>query len=170
MSVAHLDHSKMPSDQQIRDSPTGMEDIQLHDFQDDVDRQEDVDARKEYPFPRQQVVDNLLSPTSIGPSSSSSRPSFARMHSFESIKSTNSTKSIPGSMIDEIKHEVMVNFLFREQCSAMWVGDGGGELEGVMLRKSKGNYLSCPPQLIYTTFGQACVALNVQVCDRSLIR
>jgi len=66
-------------------------------------------------------------------------------------------------MIEDIKHEVMVNFLFQQQCSSLWIGDGGGELEGVLLRKGKGHYLSCPPQLIEAPFGLGCAALNVQV-------
>lgn len=66
-------------------------------------------------------------------------------------------------MIDDIKHEVMVNFLFQQQCSSLWIGDGGGKLEGVVLKKSKGLYLACPQQLVETPFGQACAALNVQV-------
>ena len=67
--------------------------------------------------------------------------------------------------MDEIKHEVMVNYLFQQQCSALWVGDGSGEVEGVLLRKSRGYYLSCPPQLVNSEFAWACGELNVQVCN-----
>jgi hypothetical protein len=73
-------------------------------------------------------------------------------------------------MIDEIKHEVMVNFLFQQQCSSLWIGDDSGELEGVLLRKSMGVYLSCPPQLVETLFGRACLALNVQVSNPHSLR
>jgi len=65
--------------------------------------------------------------------------------------------------MEDIKHEVMVNYLFQQQCSALWVGDGSGQLEGIMLRKAKGFYMSCPPQLVDSPFGLACAALNVQV-------
>ena len=67
--------------------------------------------------------------------------------------------------MDDIKHEVMVNYLFQQQCSALWVGDGSGTLEGVMLRKARNSYMSCPPQLVESPFGMACAALNVQVCQ-----
>jgi hypothetical protein len=63
----------------------------------------------------------------------------------------------------------MVNYLFQRQCSAMWVADGSGKLEGVMLRKSRGQYLSCPPQLAETNFGTACAMLNVQVCNFHIV-
>jgi hypothetical protein len=66
--------------------------------------------------------------------------------------------------MDDIKHEVMVNYLFQQQCSALWVGDGSGNLEGVMLRKARNFYMSCPPQLVDSPFGIACAALNVQAC------
>ena len=66
-------------------------------------------------------------------------------------------------MVDEIKHEVMVNFLHQQQCGHMWVADGSGMLEGVLLKKYRGEYLACPPDLINSEFAMACQALNVQV-------
>ncbi|CAJ2504576.1 Uu.00g119700.m01.CDS01 [Anthostomella pinea] len=64
--------------------------------------------------------------------------------------------------VDDIKHEVMVNYLYQQQCSRLWVSDGSGEVEGVVLRKSRGNYITCPPQLVTTPFGMSCSTLNVQ--------
>jgi predicted nucleotide-binding protein (sugar kinase/HSP70/actin superfamily) len=74
-----------------------------------------------------------------------------------------SVRSMQSSMVDDIKHEVMVNYLFQQQCSSLWIGNGNGTLEGVILRKRKQNYISCPQQLIESPFGLACTALNVQV-------
>ena len=68
-----------------------------------------------------------------------------------------------GGVIDDIKHEVMVNYLYQQQCSQLWVGDDSGELEGVLLRKVRGQYMACPPQLGVSPFAIACAALNVQV-------
>ena len=65
--------------------------------------------------------------------------------------------------IDDIKHEVMVNYLYQQQCSQLWVSDGSGEVEGVLLRKARGHYMACPPQLGNSSFAMACAALNVQV-------
>lgn len=138
------------------DVATHFDEIQLHDWQEDADRDH------AQPYSGAQVIETI--PSSAEQSSSSSRPSYlSRMASSESLKSSMSTKSMRESMIDEIKHEVMVNFLFQKQCSSLWIGDGGGVMEGVMLRKSKGVYLSCPAQLADTTFGRACIAMNVQV-------
>ncbi|GAB1312502.1 Glycosyl transferase family group 2-domain-containing protein [Madurella fahalii] len=64
--------------------------------------------------------------------------------------------------LDDIKHEVMVNYLYQQQCSHLWVSDGSGEIEGVLLRKSRGQYMACPPQLGNSPFALACAALNVQ--------
>lgn len=75
-----------------------------------------------------------------------------------------SVRSNGSSMfIDEIKHEVMVNYLYQQQCSQLWVSDGSGEVEGVLLRKARGHYMACPPQLGNSAFAMACAALNVQV-------
>jgi hypothetical protein len=72
-------------------------------------------------------------------------------------------RSTGSSVLDEIKHEVMVNYLYQQQCSHLWVSDGSGEIEGVLLRKSRGQYMACPPQLGSSPFALACAALNVQV-------
>ncbi|KAL2134986.1 hypothetical protein VTI74DRAFT_10213 [Chaetomium olivicolor] len=64
--------------------------------------------------------------------------------------------------LDDIKHEVMVNYLYQQQCSHLWVSDGSGEIEGVLLRKARGQYMACPPQLGSSPFAMACAALNVQ--------
>lgn len=68
--------------------------------------------------------------------------------------------------LDDIKHEVMVNYLYQQQCSHLWVSDGSGEVEGVLLRKARGHYMACPPQLNNSAFGLACAALNVQVREQ----
>lgn len=67
------------------------------------------------------------------------------------------------NILDELKHEIMVNYLFQQQCARLWIADGTGEVEGVMLRRSRGNYLACPPQLADSIFADSCVELNVQV-------
>jgi hypothetical protein len=78
------------------------------------------------------------------------------------VKSTGSSL-----FLDDIKHEVMVNYLYQQQCSHLWVSDGSGEIEGVLLRKSRGQYMACPPQLGNSPFAAACAALNVQVRGNS---
>ena len=72
-----------------------------------------------------------------------------------------STRS--SAFVDDIKHEVMCNFVYQQQCSHLWVSDGSGELEGVLLKKSKHEYISCPPQLATSPFAGACMALGAQV-------
>lgn len=57
----------------------------------------------------------------------------------------------------------MVNYLYQQQCSHLWVNDASGHFEGVLLRKSRNNYMACPPQLADSPFAAACAALNVQV-------
>ena len=74
-----------------------------------------------------------------------------------------SIRSTRSSYVDDIKHEVMVNYVFQQQCSHLWVNVVGGENEGVVLRKAKNCYLACPPQLASSPFAIACAELNVQV-------
>lgn len=55
----------------------------------------------------------------------------------------------------------MVNYLFQQQCAAMWVGEGAGETEGILVRKSRNMYLACPPDLLHTQFAIGIAHLNV---------
>ena len=74
-----------------------------------------------------------------------------------------SIRSNKSSFLDDIKHEVMVNYLYQQQCSHLWVSDGSGDSEGVLLRKARNHYLACPPQLANSVLAMACAELNVQV-------
>lgn len=72
-----------------------------------------------------------------------------------------SIRSQRSTMMEDIRHEVMVNYLFQQQCAAMWIGDASGETEGVLVRKSKAQYLACPPELLSSTFAAGCASLNL---------
>ena len=65
-----------------------------------------------------------------------------------------------------IKGDVMVNFLHHQQQERMWAN--GGQSEGVVLKKSRDNYICCPPELSHYQgdFYDAVRALNVRVCRR----
>lgn len=57
----------------------------------------------------------------------------------------------------------MVNHLYQQQCSQLWIDHNNpANAEGVLLRRTKGQYLACPPQLIKSTFASACSQLNLQ--------
>ncbi|KAI5816579.1 glycosyl transferase family group 2-domain-containing protein [Pyronema omphalodes] len=81
--------------------------------------------------------------------------------------------SSSSGFIDDIKHEVMVNYLYQQQTALMWGNPAdrnsyygapySGLEEGVLLRKSRGNYMACPSGLANGEFAKACTALNVQV-------
>ncbi|TVY20676.1 hypothetical protein LARI1_G001179, partial [Lachnellula arida] len=88
------------------------------------------------------------------------RPPISRLSSSRNSISNRSTQS--SQFLDDIKHEVMVNYMYQQQCAHLWVSDGSGEIEGVLLRKSKNTYMACPPQLGTSSFAFACAALNVQ--------
>lgn len=99
-----------------------------------------------------------------GPGAMELQQPTPRFHSRPQSLSGRSLRSNQSSLfIDEIKHEVMVNYLYQQQCSHLWVSDGSGEVEGVLLRKARGLYMACPPQLGNSALAAACTALNVQV-------
>jgi hypothetical protein len=71
--------------------------------------------------------------------------------------------SIASHLSTDIKHDVMVEYLYQQACKLMWIGSGVGETEGVLLRKSKGVYLTSPPELRQSSFADYCADLNLQV-------
>ncbi|CAH0056406.1 unnamed protein product [Clonostachys solani] len=64
---------------------------------------------------------------------------------------------------DDINPEVLVNYLYQQQCLKLWVRSGSGEdNEGVVLRKKGGQYLACPPQPAGSLLLKAAAALKVE--------
>lgn len=90
------------------------------------------------------------------------QPPTPRFYSRPSSSGLSTPSNHSSVFLDEIKHEVMVNYLYQQQCSQLWVSDGSGEVEGVLLRKSRGHYMACPPQLASSPFANACAHLNLQ--------
>lgn len=138
----------------------------------------------------------------INPAVQSSDPSIASAGGADDNLELRPSPNLSGSSsqisgtIEDIKHEVMVNYLYQQQCGHMWVSavqsykrtstpfhspkypqtpnedasqraltgmELSADQEGVLLRKSKGNYIACPPDLIGTPLEMACRALNVSV-------
>lgn len=110
-----------------------------------------------------------MSEKASGPSAGGSttparpRPISSRPASIRSSYAA-STHSHGSAYLDSIKHEIMVNYLFQQQCANLWIVDSSGAREGVVLRKSRDNYLACPPALAESSFAKACAELNVMVC------
>jgi hypothetical protein len=98
-------------------------------------------------------------------------PSYRHGEGVESSSSARFTRSEvsltpsarSSAFVDEIKHEVMVNYLYQQQCSHLWLNDDRGELEGVLIRKNRNQYMTCPPALADSQLAAACAALNCQV-------
>ncbi|KAI5867381.1 glycosyl transferase family group 2-domain-containing protein [Durotheca rogersii] len=89
-------------------------------------------------------------------------PPSNALSSRNSLSARSAVSANSSIFVEQIKHEVMVNYLYQQQCSHLWVSDGSGDVEGVLLRKSRGTYLACPPALMDSDLANACLALNVQ--------
>lgn len=65
--------------------------------------------------------------------------------------------------INEIKCDVMVNWLYQQQMERLWTA--GGVDEGVVLKKSRGAYTCCPADITEEPYGffKAVETLNVRV-------
>jgi len=63
--------------------------------------------------------------------------------------------------VEQVRHEVMCNYMYQQQQSNMWIDDRSDLEQGVMIRKSRGAYVSTPPDLAYSRFAVACTAMNL---------
>jgi len=63
----------------------------------------------------------------------------------------------------DIKHQVTLNFLSKKQRGQMWIEDTSGISEGVMVRKTRQEYICWPPALANSKLAKAMAILNVQV-------
>ncbi|TKX22066.1 hypothetical protein C1H76_5699 [Elsinoe australis] len=75
--------------------------------------------------------------------------------------STRSRRTNRSTFLEDIKHEVMCNFIFQQQCVKMWIGEYAGESEGVLVRRAPGQYVASPPELAQSTFAQGAQTMNV---------
>lgn len=92
------------------------------------------------------------------------QPLNNHLASQSSTRTSTSNQSNAGSnLMSGIKHEIMVNYLHQQQCANLWVSDDSGDSEGVLLRKGRDSYLTCPQQLERSPFATACSSLNVHV-------
>nr|POF01164.1 hypothetical protein CFP56_21112 [Quercus suber] len=66
--------------------------------------------------------------------------------------------------LNEIKCDVMVNWLYQQQMERLWTA--GGHDEGVVLKKSRSAYTCCPADIVEEPYGfhKAIETLNVRVC------
>ncbi|KAF1929383.1 uncharacterized protein M421DRAFT_60758 [Didymella exigua CBS 183.55] len=96
---------------------------------------------------------------SIGPLSGTTTARTSRRNSFTSMHSVTSH----GGIMEEIKHEAMVNFLFQQQCKKLWISNNEDGIEGVLVRKSRGNYAACPPSLVESALGYYASLINLPV-------
>ena len=67
--------------------------------------------------------------------------------------------------LDGVKHQVMVNYLYQQQGNNGWRSNDESLSQGIMLRFSKDNYLTHPPQLVQSNLAAALKNLNVQVSN-----
>lgn len=113
----------------------------------------------------QDPIQGKLTPASARHSTSSGDTSTSREGSITSRSGSRAGSRAANDerLVDEIKHQVVLNHLYQHQCSSLWIRDVSLDLEGVMVRKRRGEYLFKPPGLEQSSFAQAMLGLNVQV-------
>jgi hypothetical protein len=89
-----------------------------------------------------------------------SRPQSSRSPSSLSINQAHVSRR---QTLDIVKHQVMVNYLYQQQGNNGWRSSDESQFQGILLRLSKDNYMTHPPQLAQSALAEALKNLNVQV-------
>ena len=114
--------------------------------------------KAEAPAPAQPAVPMTEKPTykrsdtnaTATPYNASSRASIAP-----------STRS--STYVDDIKHEVMVNYLYQQQQSNLWIHEVRDREEGVLIKKARDLYIGAPSEVVHSQFGWCVRQMNVPV-------
>lgn len=61
----------------------------------------------------------------------------------------------------------MANYLFQQQCTTAWMGQGAGLTEGVLVGRGRQDYIACPASLLSSELAYSCLGLNV-VCAMTI--
>lgn len=106
----------------------------------------------------QQQNETQDSPPSVGGSSSTGLKALTPMYPMGDFRNADMDE------VSEIKSDVMVNYLHQQQLRKMW--SHGGLEEGVLLKKSRNDYMCCPQDLSQVRGGifDCVVKMNVRVC------
>lgn len=99
-----------------------------------------------------------IAPLMKSPSTSGSSALISAFSWKASTTSRRNTK-----FTEEFKHEVVCNYLYKEQIVRQWINDSSGDHQGILVRKSPETYAAAPPALSFSRFARVCAALNVQV-------
>lgn len=62
---------------------------------------------------------------------------------------------------DDLRYEVMCSHIYQSQSMMMWIQNPEAGQEGVVVKKSRDQMLTAPPQLANSTFAYSVAALNV---------
>lgn len=63
----------------------------------------------------------------------------------------------------DIRYEIQASYLLKQQSMALWLGNLSGINEGILLRKSRSDYLAYPEPLINSSLARAAAAMNLNV-------
>jgi hypothetical protein len=84
-----------------------------------------------------------------------------------SIYPSGDFRNAPRESILDIKSDVMVNWLHQQQLEKLWAVENG--TEGVVLKKSRGDF-ACSPAILRTNiFFEQVVAMNVRVSNDHIL-
>jgi hypothetical protein len=99
--------------------------------------------------------------TTLSPPLNQYRPATSRTNSSFAAGSFRNDEEIKN-----MKTEVMAEWLYKQQRLKLWASSGPEE--GVILKKSRGEYTCCPEDLRYMRGGlfEQVVNMNVAVCTR----
>jgi len=105
----------------------------------------------------------LVQPTvsGMGPYDAKGDKSLDNSEKSSMFTGSGTSSSGKSGYVEQVRHEIMCNYMWQQQQSNLWI-DNREELEqGIMLRRSRGTYVSAPPDLAYSQFAENVSAMNL---------
>jgi hypothetical protein len=120
----------------------------------------------------EQVTSPNLPSNPFGDSNKTSMSSLSRPQSSGSPSSLsiNQAHASRRQTLDMVKHQVMINYLYQQQGNNGWRSSNESQSQGILLRLSKDNYVTHPPQMAQSAVVEALKTLNVQVSINVLFK
>jgi len=99
--------------------------------------------------------------TGMGPYDAKADKSVNNSEKSSIFTGSGASSSNQSGYVEQVRHEIMCNYMWQQQQSNLWIDDRADLEQGIMIRRSRGTYVSAPPDLAYSRFAASCSAMNV---------
>jgi hypothetical protein len=71
--------------------------------------------------------------------------------------------ALPRLQKGSVQHQMIVAYIYQQQCSRLWISDMQSLEEGAFMRETWNDFITCPPLLSLSPLAKALADLNAEV-------